>query len=311
MIAVTGAGGYLGSRLVAALGERATPFVNTVVPWLPSNQIQADLASDRSASLDLTGMDAVVHLAGHNELVAASHPDRALAETVLAARRVAEAAQRAGVGRIVYVSTVHVYGAAMVPGARLDETALPLPHSLYAVTRLACEHLLAAQAAAGGPDPVIFRLTNAVGAPADSGVDRWSLVALDLCRQAVTTGTMRLKSSGAQWRDFVPLADVVDALVLAGDAGVPSGTYNLASGRSRTVRQLAELVQDRVEAATGERPTLVAPEMESDPPGPYTVVTDRLAAAGFRSMRPVDDAVDEVVAFCLEQRTALTEATTT
>jgi len=310
-IAVTGAGGYVGSRLVAALGERATPFVNTVVPWLPGNQIPVDLAGAGGSSIDLTGVDAVVHLAGHNELVAASDPDRALAETVVAARRVADAAQRAGVGRLVYVSTVHVYGGAMVPGARLDEAVLAQPRSVYAVTRLACEHLLAAQATAGGPQPVIFRLTNAVGAPADPGVDRWSLVALDLCRQAVTTGKMTLKSSGTQWRDFVPMADVVDALVLAADGGVAPGTYNLASGRSRTVRQLAELVQERVEAATGEQPRLVAPEAEPDPPGPYSVAADRLAAAGFRSNRTLGDAVDEVVAFCLERRAALTEVVPT
>lgn len=311
MIAVTGAGGYLGSRLVAALGDRAAPFVNTVVPWLPGNQVQVDLASDRSSSVDLTGVDAVVHLAGHNELVAASQPDRALAETVVAARRVAEAAQRVGVGRLVYVSTVHVYGASMVPGARIDEAVLPLPRSLYAVTRLACEHLLESQAASGGPEPVIFRLTNAVGSPADPGVDRWSLVALDLCRQAVTTGALKLKSSGAQWRDFLPLADVVDALVLAADGGVPPGTYNLASGCPRTVRQLAELVQQRVEAAVGEQPRLVAPAMEPDPPGPYTMATERLASAGFRPARSLEEAVDEVVAFCLERRAALTEAVPT
>ncbi len=311
MIVVTGAGGYLGSRLCAALGGRVRPLVSSPVPWLADTQVALDLAAVPAADLDLSGVSAVIHLAGHNELLAGAEPDRALSETIVAARRVAEAAHRAAVPRLVYVSTVHVYGGAIAPGTVLDESVMPMPQSAYAVARLACEHLMGAQAAADGPEVVVYRLTNAVGAPVDPGVDRWSLVALDLCRQAITTGTMTLKSSGTQWRDFIPMADVVDALVAAADAQVAPGTYNLASGHARTVRRLAEMVQDRVEAASGERPHLIAPPAESNPPGPYRVDVSRLAAAGFSTKHTLVEAIDEVVAFCRGRRTALLEGAAT
>src|SRR3546814_15669025 len=69
------------------------------------------------------------------------------------------------------------------------------------------------------------------------------------------------------------LADVVRAIAASTDpAKVPAGTYNLASGTSTTVRELAELVQDRVEARTGKRPTLKAPE----PDGPGDRKSTRL-----------------------------------
>src|SRR3546814_5587857 len=87
-----------------------------------------------------------------------------------------------------------------------------------------------------------------------SDLDRWTLVAADLCRSAVSTGELVLRSTGQQWRDFIGLADVVRAIAASTDpAKVPAGTYNLASGTSTTVRELAELVQDRVEARTGKR----------------------------------------------------------
>ena len=52
---------------------------------------------------------------------------------------------------------------------------------------------------------MILRLTNAVGAPADPSVDRWSLVANDLCPPGRADGRLALRSAGVQWRDFVAL----------------------------------------------------------------------------------------------------------
>ena len=83
----------------------------------------------------------------------------------------------------------------MTPGAVLDEHLRAEPRSAYAISRLACEHALAA---ALGPDTelVVLRLTNSVGAPADAAVDRWSLVANDLARQGARDGTLTLRSHG-------------------------------------------------------------------------------------------------------------------
>ena len=298
-LAVTGAGGFLGSRLVAALAEgpvAVRALVRTPVPWLPTDDQRVvellDPAAEVAAAFD--GVDAIVHLAGHNEVVAASDPDRALAETALAGRHVVEAARAAGVARIVYVSTIHVYGDQLAPGATVDESAPPAPHGAYAVARLAVEHLVA-----DGPDPVVLRLSNAVGAPAHPDVDRWTLVAADLCRAGVTTGQVVLRSTGQQWRDFIGLADVVRAIEASADpARVPGGTYNLVSGRSTTVRALAELVQDRVAAATGARPELVAPDPTGPGPAAYHLSPDRLAAHGVRAEQPLAASVDEIVELC-------------
>ena len=298
-LAVTGAGGFLGSRLVTALAGTPVPvraLVRAPIRWLPTEDQRAvellDAPDEVAAAFE--GVDAVVHLAGHNEVVAAADPDRALAETALAGRHVVEAARKAGVGRIVYVSTIHVYGDRLAPGATVDESVPPAPHGAYAVARLAVEHLVA-----DGPDPVVLRLSNAVGAPAHPDVDRWTLVAADLCRAAVTTGEVVLRSTGQQWRDFIGLADVVRAVLASTDPGqVPSGTYNLVSGRSTTVRDLATLVQDRHEAATGHRPRLVAPEPTGPGPAPYHLDPARLARHGLRADQPLVESVDEILELC-------------
>ncbi len=296
-VAVTGAGGYLGSRLCADLaGSGVRALTRAPVPFLGDvEQVAVDLLApvDQVAEA-LRGVDAVVHLAGHNEVVAAADPDRAITETIVMARHAAEAAARAGVGRVVYVSTVHVYGTRLDAGATVDEDVAPSPRSPYAVARLAAEHLLA-----GAGDPVVLRLTNAVGAPVHADVNRWTLVAADLCRSAAATGELVLRSSGLQWRDFISLGDVTRIVAAATDpARVPPGTYNVASGVPTTVRALAELVQDRIEARTGQRPVLRAPDPDGTEPGPYRVDPGRLDALGLRAEQPLADAVDELVDLC-------------
>lgn len=298
-IAVTGAGGYLGSRLVASLAATDTPpraMVRTRLPWLgtPDQQVVDLLEPVDIVANALDGCDAVVHLAGHNEVVAARDPDRALAETLVATRHLTEASTAAGIERVVFVSTVHVYGDALRPGAHIDEDVAPAPRGVYAIARLAAEHLVA-----GGPDPVVLRLTNAVGAPAHIDVDRWTLVAAELCRSAIETDELVLRSSGQQWRDFIGLTDVVRAVTRCADPGaVPAGTYNLASGRSTTVRDLAELIQDRVEARTGRRPNLKAPERDGPDPQAYCIDPSRLAGLGITAEQSLADAVDEILELC-------------
>lgn len=310
-VLVTGAGGYIGSGLVKTLDGRGWEVHGVVREPLPAPPVEhtvADLVDDVEA-LDAAcaGVDTVVHLAGENEVVAAGDPVSALAGTIVATERVVEAAARAKVRRLVYVSTVHVYGARMEEGALLTEDLRLEPRSTYAISRLASEHV-ASTLSAEGVDVVVLRLTNAVGAPTDPTVDRWTLVANDLCRQGAVDGRLVLRSSGVQYRDFVPLSDVRSILAAASTADepvLPPGTYNLGSGVPTTVRSLAELVQDSFERLTGGRPQLQAPEAGASRPQPYHVSVERAARHGLRSETPLEEAIEETARFCMEHREVL------
>jgi UDP-glucose 4-epimerase len=303
-IAVTGAAGYLGGRVVAALGTSARALLRAPVQWLPPHlQVTCDLlgpADDIARSLE--GASMAIHLAGHNEVVAAEDPERALTETVAMADSLRSAAVAVGIRRIVYVSTIHVYGDQLRPGAVAHEDLEVSPTSAYARARAACEDVLRADA---GVEAVVLRLSNAVGAPADPTVDRWTLVAGDLCRQAVLDRTMVLRSTGQQWRDFIVLEDACRLALATLEDRVAPGTYNLASGRPATVRSLAELIQDRVERMCGWRPGLEGPAPVGEPDEPYVIGTDGLGSLGLRAELPLEEGVDEIIDHCIKHEAAL------
>ena len=181
------------------------------------------------------GADTVVHLAGPNEVRAAADPEGTICDVAAGALRVAKAANVAGVRQIVYLSTVHVYGARLRPGSEVDEDTPCEPRAAYTIARLAAEQVLAGYSDAA---VVVLRLTNSVGAPGGVDVDRWSLVANDLCRQAATTGRLVLRSDGTQWRDFVALSDVCDVVSRIASAcrarSPPAPTTSARASRSRS-----------------------------------------------------------------------------
>jgi UDP-glucose 4-epimerase len=311
-VLVTGAAGYIGGRLVPALAQAgADPYalIRDPAAWLGVPQTICDLCEVAADELADTcrGADTVVHLAGEDEVLAARDPSTALGSTVVASERLAEACSVAAVKRLVYLSTVHVYGARMAAGAMLSEDMRAEPRSAYAISRLASEHIVSTLAE-GAYELVILRLTNSVGAPADPSVDRWSLVANDLARQGARDGRLTLRSAGVQWRDFVAVGDVCTAIVAACGANgtrLRPGTYNLGSGTAATVLELAGLVQDAFAQRTGRRPALEAPPPPPDPPGPYHVSVRRLAEHGVAARSSLREAVDETVSFCLTHREAL------
>jgi UDP-glucose 4-epimerase len=306
-VLITGAGGYIGGRLTQAFlaeGHEVRGLVRERAPWLGVDQLVCDLSSEVTAAKlkpVLADVDTVVHLAGENEIATARTPASALSATVVATERLAEACVAAHTRRLLYLSTVHVYGARIVPSVTLTEDMRPEPRSAYGISRLASEHV-AASLADATYELVVLRLTNSVGAPYDPRVDRWTLVANDLCRQGAETGRLELRSSGVQWRDFVPLDDVCSALVRASVEHVelPPGTYNLGSGRPRTIRQLAGIIQDAFERQTGRRPALHGPEPAGEHPEPYHVSVQRAAQQGLAVAGRLEDAISETVSFCLE-----------
>jgi UDP-glucose 4-epimerase len=306
-VLITGGFGLVGGRLavhLAAAGydvRLGTRQKRPVPPWLAS-AVVTQTSWDSTAALvqACRGVDMVIHAAGMNAADCARNPGEALEFNGGATARLAEAAAEAGVHRLLYMSTAHVYRSPLA-GVVTEDMAPVNPHP-YATSHLAGEDAVMAAAQRGVLDGVVMRLSNAFGAPTHRDVNCWMLLVNDLCRQAARDRVLVLRTSGAQERDFIAIDDVSTAAQLLLElpaVRLGPGRFNVGSGRSIAVLAMAQRIANRCEAVLNHRPAL---EVGVDAPAPpedtldYRV--DRMLALGWTPKEGVDAEIDRTLRFC-------------
>ena len=158
-VLVTGAAGFLGSRLAAALA--ADPRVAAVTgldraplpPGLPITGLTADLAEIERAA-PAAGL--VIHAAAITSQASEADPEAAGAINIDGTRALLRWARaQAAPPRVVYLSSVAVLGGAGVAAA---EDAPAAPRSTYGTTKLVAEHLLNDATRRGEVEAIVLRL---------------------------------------------------------------------------------------------------------------------------------------------------------
>jgi UDP-N-acetyl-alpha-D-quinovosamine dehydrogenase len=137
VVAVSGAGGFLGRHLSQELCARGHRLIALSRPQLLSPQLGEILA----------GVQSVVHLAARAHVLAEASDDPQAEfrrSNVVLTQTLALVAQRAGVQRFIFLSSAGVLGATSLPEG-IAEDATPHPHDAYTASKLEAEEWLTAQ----------------------------------------------------------------------------------------------------------------------------------------------------------------------
>jgi UDP-glucose 4-epimerase len=142
--------------------------------------------------------------------------------------------------RTVFLSSAAVYGDPQTLPIGEDQTASPI--SPYGFHKLECEQLCFEYAKLHGMRTASVRVFSAYG----SGLRKQ--VVWDMCEKAVRNGSLSLRGSGGESRDFVHGEDVAKAVRLVVEKAPCHGEpYNVGSGRETTIVELAELVAEALQ----------------------------------------------------------------
>ena len=304
---ITGGFGFVGGRLAqhlqleghsVTLGTRKK---NHPPEWLPNASVAQICWDDRDALAQLCdGVDVVIHAAGMNAQDCIADPVAALEVNGVGTARMLAAAIRADVQRFIYFSTAHVYASPL--SGRITEELCPHNIHPYASSHLAGENTVLEASNSGKIEGIVFRLSNAFGAPMHKGVNCWMLVVNDLCKQAVETGKMVLHGSGIQQRDFITMQQVcktVEHLSLCDIEGVQSRVFNLGAGVSQTILQMAQQIQERCNVILGNTPELLRSEsLIEESHESITYRSDNLTRLGIDMGQNVEIEIDRLLQFC-------------
>jgi len=244
-VLVTGGAGFIGRKLVGALVDdndvRVLDDGSTGEPErLPDavEYVEGDVRDADAVDAAMADVDVVFHEAAVVS-VAESVEDPARTNDVNLSGTVAtlEAARRHD-ARLVFASSAAVYGRpSSVPVAEDDPTD---PLSPYGLQKLAADRYVRMYADLYDLETVSLRYFNVYGR-GQRGGDYAGVITAFLNR--VREGEPPVvHGDGSQTRDFVHVSDVVRANLLAATTEETGEAYNVGTGASVTVRELAERV---------------------------------------------------------------------
>ncbi|MFB8237163.1 UDP-glucose 4-epimerase GalE [Kitasatospora purpeofusca] len=318
---VTGGAGYVGSVVAAHLleaGHRVTVLDDLSTGFREGVPAGAEFVEGRiqEAGKVLDGsFDGVLHFAASSQVgESVVDPEKYWRNNVAGSLELISAMRAAGVRKLVFSSTAATYGEPeSVP---IAETARTAPTSTYGATKLAVDHLITSEAVAHGLAAVSLRYFNVAGAYGSSSgttlgerhdpeshlIPLVFQAALGQREHIAVYGDDYPTPDGTCIRDYIHVADLADAHLLALDAAEPGEHLicNLGNGSGFSVHEVIESVK----RVTGrEIPVVVSGRRAGDPAVLVASAERAHQALGWTPYRSdLDNIVADAWKFTLERQ---------
>jgi UDP-glucose 4-epimerase len=261
-VLVTGGSGFIGSHVVERLIARGhEPRIYDLVPprhpcALVVEAVIGDICDPDGFRRALRGCDAVVHLAAVADVNdVARDPSHADLVNARGTALVLQVARELEISRVVYASTIWVYGNAGADELLDEDALLPAPDHFYTATKLAGEMYCRSYGQLYGLESTILRF----GIP-HGPRSREATVVATFVRRALEGHALRIMGDGSAARQFVYVEDLADGVVSALQPCAAGRTYNLVGDEAVSVREVADIVRSLV----AEVPIVHVPSRPAD-----------------------------------------------
>lgn len=248
MILLTGVTGYLGKIIYTELKKK-----NFIIYGSSRSKTKpADLFIDfekpkfKISEIKKLGIKVIIHQVSINQKDSEIFPKLANKVSIEGTTKLIELAKKIGVEKIIYFSTSHVYGKNLI-GSVSEKTKI-MPINNYSNIHSKVEKICNNNSKFFTNGIFILRLSNIIGSPRRKNIKFWKLVCNELCYQAIKNKKIIINSSGKQFRDFLSidnLIEVIEKIILNKNFKNNTHIFNVGSGKSITILELAKIIQIR------------------------------------------------------------------
>lgn len=255
--------------------------------------VRGDIRDPATVREAMAGADAVIHMATLRITACAAEPRAALEVMCDGSFNVVEAAQAAGVRKIVAASSASIYGMADAFPTREDHHPYR-DRTWYGASKIMLEGLLRAFNDMHGLPYVALRYFNVYGPRMDVH-GKYTEVLVRWIERIAAGQPPLIFGDGRQTMDFVYVDDVAHANVLALQSDATDDVCNVGSGRETSLNDLAEAL---LEAMGSDLRPEYGPERAVNPvPRRLADVTKAERVLGFRAAVHLSDGLARLVAW--------------
>jgi nucleoside-diphosphate-sugar epimerase len=246
-VLVTGGAGFIGSHLCEGLlarGLRVRVLDSLIFgrrEWVPGacEFLEGDIRDIATCHRATAGMDAVLHCAAMSR----SGPSQEAIEictgsNITGTQNMLLAARDAGVKRFVYSGSSTYYGNRTPPHCESDPPDLL---NIYGLTKRVGEQYALMFDRGFDLPSVVLRYFNVYG-PRQPETGAYALVLGIFLKRKAEGKPLEIHGDGRQRRDFIHVRDVVAANIAALESSVRGDVFNVGSGTSLSVQELADMI---------------------------------------------------------------------
>ena len=298
-VLVTGGAGFIGSHIVEKLqGQADIRVLDNLRSGFKRNLDGFDVEFIEGSITDVSmvrkavkGVDYVFHLAAMISVPESmENPIGCVEINVNGMLNVLREAADAGVKKLCHSSSAAIYGDN--PTVPKVEDMYPEPKSPYGITKLDGEYYCRMFAEEGWLDTACMRYFNVFG-PRQDPKSQYAAAVPIFIHRALRNEDITIFGDGEQTRDFVYVGDVASANIFMAQNPNCSEVYNVAYGRSTTIKDLAESII----RLTGSKSRIVFADERAGDVKHSTASIDKLLSSGFTPSGSFEEGLNNTVEF--------------
>ncbi len=233
---ITGSTGFVGQNVKTYLSHKLKARVSTLDrEKLGHADIEHSYSWKDLSAIDWSTIGAVIHLAGMAHDTKNIQTEQAYYDVnVGLTQKIYAAFLESSAELFVYLSSAKAVADTWEGDHGLTESAVPNPHSVYGMSKLAAERYLQSNAAAAGKRLVILR-PSMIHGPGNKGN-------LNLLRKMVLMGVPYPLGSFSNRRSFASIENLLFVLLSIITGNIGSGIYNIADDESLDTREVVKMI---------------------------------------------------------------------